>query len=1090
MPSIHYRFLSAILVISCIGAASHAASMTVSDLRCEYLKNPVGINETAPRLSWKMESDQRGQKQTAYHVLVAGDIDLLNDNQGDLWDSGKVDSNQSIHLVYNGAPMQSRMECYWKVRVWDKEGQPSDWSESAYWSMGLLNPSDWKAEWIGLDQENSEENLEQPNDIQQAHWIWLSAGNPAESAPVGNAYFRRVVHLDSVEKLRSAQGMFTADNSFTLWMNGREMGKGGNFKQLNQFDLKDVLKSGDNLVCVEAKNAGASANPAGLIGCIRLEFKDGKSQIISTDSNWKASDTENSQWLQADFDDSQWEKANAFGEYGINPWGEIQGPNVEALQRRLPARHLRKEFTLPKKVRKAFAYICGLGLFELQINGQKAGDHVLEPGLTEYEDRVFYETFDVTDLLKEGENALGVILGNGRYYAPRIEIPTFTKTYGFPKLLLQMHIEYEDGSSHVVMSGEDWKITTKGPIRANNEYDGEEYDARMEMPGWSEIGFDETDWRSVETVAAPEGVLRAPMTPPIRVTETLRPVGLSNPKPGMYIFDMGQNMVGWCRLKVKGPKGTSVKLRHAELLKEDGTLYLDNIRSAKVTDIYTLKGNGLEIYEPRFTYHGFRYVEMTGFPGEPTLSSLEGRVVHDDVEPAGAFLCSNPLLNQIRQNIYWGVRGNYRSFPTDCPQRDERQAWLGDRAAESKGEAYLFNIAPLYAKWMTDIDDAQKDNGSVPSVAPSYWPMFPDDVTWPSAFTITPSSLYTQYGDVRVLEKHYPGMKQWIDYMSRFLEDDIMPRDTYGDWCVPPESPELIHSQDPNRKTAKAVLGTTYFYKNLRLMSQYASILGKKDDARRFESKAQQIRQAFNEKFFDEEKCQYDNGSQTSYVLPLSFGMVPEPYKQKVFNHLIDKIVNETDEHIGTGLIGGQWLMRVLSDNGRADVAYTIASQKTYPSWGYMIEKGATTVWELWNGDTADPAMNSGNHVMLVGDLNIWMTEYLAGIQADPNEPAFKHIIMRPHPVGDLTSCQAHYDSMHGDIVSDWKIEDGRFVWKIEIPANTTATVFIPAKEDAQPTESGKSITDAPGVAFLKTDNGRAVCRIESGRYQFASQGW
>ncbi|MGC9329471.1 MAG: hypothetical protein ACP5I1_17685, partial [Candidatus Hinthialibacter sp.] len=361
MPSIHYRFLSAFLIISCIGAAAHTDSITVSNFRCEYLKNPLGIDETSPRLSWKLESNQRGQKQTAYHILVAGNLDLLNKNQGDLWDSGKVDSNQSIHVVYDGAPLQSRMECYWKVRVWDQDGRPSDWSESAYWSMGLLKPSDWKAQWIGLDEGESKEKSDQFNAIQQARWIWSSSGNPAESAPPGTVYFRRVIHLDSTEKIRSAKGMFAADNSYILWVNGQEMGQGSNFKQLNQFDLSDALKSGDNLVCIEAKNAGDADNPAGLIGCICFELTDGSTQIIYTDSNWKASNQENSQWRQADFDDSQWVKANAFGEYGVRPWGEIQGPDFEALQRRLPARHVRKEFSLPKKVRKAVVYTCGLG---------------------------------------------------------------------------------------------------------------------------------------------------------------------------------------------------------------------------------------------------------------------------------------------------------------------------------------------------------------------------------------------------------------------------------------------------------------------------------------------------------------------------------------------------------------------------------------------------------------------------------------------------------------------------------------------------------------------------------------------------------
>lgn len=1083
-----YTSILAFCGVLAMGGLANAASIVIGDLRCEYLANPLGIDETKPRLSWILQSGERGQTQTAYQILVASNPAVLNEHKGDLWDSGKVDSNKSIHIEYVGTPLQSEMKCFWKVRVWDKDGQPSDWSETALWSMGLLGSTDWKAQWVGLDRGNKEVISEATPPLASAAWIWYPTSEPAQSAPVETIYFRRTIAFSADAKAKQVLCSFAADNSFTLWVNGEQIGQGNNFKQIGQFDVTKLIVPGDNVFCLSAVNSGPSENPAGLIGCIQITGADGQITKIVTDESWKTSRQEEANWLTKEFDSSAWLAVKPLGAYGMAPWGDLQGPDLEVQSRRLPARYLRKEFSVGNTIKQAMVYVCGLGLFELQMNGQKIGDRVLEPGLTEYEKRVFYETFDVTQKLAAGQNAIGVILGNGRYYAPRLKTPTLTKDFGYPKLLLQLNIEYADGSHQFVVSDASWKITTEGPIRANNEYDGEEYDARMEMPGWSMPGFDESKWESVQMVQAPQGGLRAQMINPIKITETIQPIAVTNPQPGMYVFDMGQNMVGWCRLTVAGATGVQVKLRFAETLKKDGTIYLDNIRGAKVTDLYTLKGDGKEIYEPRFTYHGFRYVEVTGYPGTPDLSSILGFVVHDDVEQVGEFACSNPLLNQIRKNIFWGVRGNYRSFPTDCPQRDERQAWLGDRSAESRGETYLFNIAALYAKWMADIHDAQNDQGAVPCVAPTYWPMFPNDVTWSSCFTITPSTLYDQYADVRVLEKRYPGMKKWIEFMNQFLENGIMPRDTFGDWCVPPESPELIHSQDPGRQTAKPVLGTTYFYKNLCLLARYATILGKTEDAQKFQSQADEIKKAFNEKFFDKEKCQYDNGSQTSYVLPLAFGMVPGEFKAKVFENLVTKILNETNGHIGTGLIGGQWLMRVLSDNGRPDVAYTIASQKTYPSWGYMIDKGATTIWELWNGDTADPAMNSGNHIMLVGDLNIWMNEYLAGIQADSENPAFKHIIMRPVPVGDLTACRASYKSLHGTIVSDWKIEGGQFIWTVQVPVNTMATVFVPTKDEVSVQESGKPLAEAAGVKLIRMEEGRAVVETQSGQYRFTSK--
>ncbi|MGO8698297.1 MAG: glycoside hydrolase family 78 protein [Limisphaerales bacterium] len=794
--------------------------------------------------------------------------------------------------------------------------------------------------------------------------------------------------------------------------------------------------------------------------------------------------SEPARWSMGLLDQSDWHAKWIGAEDPTAPSGAIAGPE----DRRLPARLMRREFALHQKVRRATAYVSGLGLFEFSLNGRKIGDHVLEPGLTDYSKRLFYVTFDVTKDLKKGANAAGIMLGNGRFYAPRLQVPTATVSYGFPKLLFELKVEYMDGATEEIVSDNTWNVTTNGPIRANNEYDGEAYDARMELEGWNGPGFDDSQWSRARIVAPPGGVLAAQMIEPIRVTQTLRPVSMTAVSAGVYIFDFGQNMAGWCRLRVRGPAGSEVSLRHAETLKADGTLYLDNIRSAKVTDAYVLKGKGMEVHEPRFTYHGFRYVEMTGFPGKPSLSCLEARVVHDDLESAGDFACSNPLLNRIYRNVLWGVRGNYRSIPTDCCQRDERQGWLGDRSAESKGETYMFNTAPLYGKWLRDMADAQKENGSVPDVCPAYWPIYSDNVTWPSSTVIIPGTLRDQFADQTVMATHYASAKRWIDFMSGFLQDGIIARDSYGDWCVPPEEQKLIHSNDPKRKTDKALLATAYFYYDLCLMRQCADLLGKPADAQPFASQAARIKTAFNARFLKPEAGQYDNGTQTSCVLPLAFGLVPPEYQQRVFDHLVNKIAQESQGHIGTGLIGGQWLMRVLSDNGRSDLAYTIATQETYPSWGYMISKGATTIWELWNGNTADPAMNSGNHVMLVGDLGIWLYEDLAGIKPDPERPGFKHIVMRPEPVGDLRFVKASHRSSYGLIASSWQREGDHFGWQIAVPVNTTATIYLPAREADSVTENGMPAGQSKGVKFLKMEQDRAVFSVGSGNYRFESR--
>jgi alpha-L-rhamnosidase len=1074
--------LLVLCVQMCWLAPLAAGPLRPIELTCEYLRNPLGIDVLEPRLGWAFESSSaRGQRQTAYRILVSSTREKLAKDQGDLWDTGKVSSDASGQVGYGGRVLQSGQTCHWKVRVWDETGKPSRWSEPSRWSMGLLKESDWRAKWIGLDQP--EDSRDAQGVMAGAKWIWFPEGEPDKSAPVGTRFFKRVLELPADRTLKRATVFFTGDNSAELFVNGHRVGTSGDFHAAPEFDVTSHVKPHANVFAASVTNAGTEANPAGFLALIRFDFTEGESVTCVTDSEWRASDRQTGDWMTGASTEGT-VAAKVLGEAGMGPWGQVSGPET----RRLPARMLRREFSVGSRPIRATAYVSGLGLSELYLNGRKVSNDVLSPGLTDYTKRIFYVTYDVTDFVRKEKNAVGVWLGNGRFYAPRSKVPTGTTSYGFPKVRIQLNLEFADGSTQEVVSDETWRLTDEGPIRANNEYDGEEYDARREMPNWAMAGFDDARWQAVKAVEPPGGEMRAQMINPIRVTATLRPLKITEPQKGVFIFDMGQNLVGWCRLRVKGPKGMQVSLRHSEVLKNDGTLYLDNIRSARVTDTYTCKGEGTEVYEPRFTYHGFRYVEVTGFPGKPEASAIEAMVVNDDVDSAGEFSCSNPLLNRIHANIRWGVRGNYRSIPTDCPQRDERQGWLGDRSAESKGETYLFDVAALYAKWLTDMADAQKPNGSVPDVCPAYWPIYSDNVTWPSSTVIIPGSLLEQYGDLRIIGSHYASAKKWIEYMSRFITNGIISRDSYGDWCVPPEEQSLIHSKDPNRKTDPGVLATSYFIYNLKLMERYARFLGKSAEAAEFKGRAEQMTRAFNERFLDKQKGIYSNGSQTSCVLPLAFGLVPEPYRQRVFDHLVQKITNESKEHVGTGLIGGQWLMRVLTAYGRSDLACKIATQQTYPSWGYMVEKGATTIWELWNGDTADPAMNSGNHVMLVGDLNIWLFENLAGIKSDPEQPGFKRLIMKPETVRELDFVKASHRSPCGWVRSEWRREGDNLRWRLSLPPNTTATIMVPGRDPESMKESGRTLARAPGIKFLGFADGFARVEVGSGEYEFESR--
>ncbi|MBO0947929.1 glycoside hydrolase family 78 protein [Fibrella forsythiae] len=915
MKVIHVIF-ALLLICTFPVLGMRGAGVTVQQVRCETLTNPEGIDATRPRLSWEISSTKRAIEQTGYQILVASSEEKLAADTGDLWDSGKVTSAQSIQVAYGGKLLKSGMRCFWKVNVWTNQGE-TGWSKPAHWSMGLLNYLDWKGRWIGLDRAFA------------------------------------------------------------------------------------------------------------------------------------------------------WDTETTFS--------------------RLSARYFRKEFVATKTIQHAAAYIIGLGLYELYLNGQKVGDQVLAPCPTDYTQGVKYNTFDVTSLLKTGQNAIGTVLGNGRYFAMRQAYkPYKIKTFGYPKLLLNLIITYADGTKDVITTDDSWKATADGPIRTNNEYDGEEYDATKELTNWSRVGFNDKNWLKAEFVQEPGGAYEAQMNENMKVMETIRPVSIKRLPTGTYLLDLGQNMAGWVRMRVKGPRATTVTLRFAESLQANGEPFTRNLRDAKVTDVYTLKGGGLETWEPTFVYHGFRYVEITGFPSVPTINDFDGRVVYDAMPTVGTFGSSNSTLNQIHKNAYWGILSNYKGMPVDCPQRNERQPWLGDRSTGAYGESFLFDNSRLYAKWLTDIEQSQKADGSIPDVAPAFWRYYGDNVTWPGTYLTVADMLYRQFGDLESIRKHYPSMKKWIDYMAdRYTTDGLVTKDKYGDWCVPPESKELIHAKDPARQTAGELLASATYIRLLAVMQQFAQLLNKPDDAKAFGAMAAEMKTAFNTKFLNGETAHYGNNTVTANLLPLAYDIVPEAARSTVFGGIVDKIVNEHQGHISTGVIGTQWLMRGLSANGRPDLAYRIASNRDYPSWGYMAENGATTIWELWNGNTANPEMNSGNHVMLLGDLLIWYYENLAGIKSAPDAPAFKKVVMKPDLVDGLDFVTASYQSSYGRIRSDWAKKAGQFTWTIHIPANTKALVYLPATSADLVSESGKPVAQAEGVSFLRMEHGKAVFDIGSGTYQF-----
>ena len=896
-----------------------------ASLRCESLINPLGLDVAQPRLSWILPaSDRRSLSQSAYQILVASSGERLAKNQGDLWDSSRVESDASTHIRYAGAPLPSRARCFWKVKIWDETGAESAWSEVAKWEMGLLETGDWKAQWIASS---------------------LAGGHRSQ----------------------------------------------------------------------------------------------------------------------------------------------------------LPAPYLRREFTIDREVASARLYVTARGLYEFSLNGERVGEDLFTPGDTDYLKRIQYQVYDVTAQLRPGVNAAGAILGDGwycGYIAWRAR-----QFYGDrPSLLAQLEILFADGTKTVITSDEAWK-TAFGPILEADFLQGEIYDARREMPGWDCAGFDDSAWWKV-AILADEGAARVGMRgPTVRRQIELPTVAMPKlkensifdfPQPQNPTFDLGQNMVGWIRLKVTAPAGTTLRIRYGEMLDENGCLYVANLRSARATDYYTCKGGGEEVWEPRFTFHGFRYVEVTGLPGEATPAMVTGIVLYSSIAPTGQFACSDPLLNQLQQNIQWGQRGNFLEIPTDCPQRDERLGWMGDAQVFIRTAAFNFDVAGFFTKWQNDIADSQAPTGELPPFAPNLHDRNagnPSDggPAWADAGVICPWTIYLCYGDTGLLAEHYDSMRRFVDSMKAAAQDfirshpDKVPWGGFGDWLA------LDGSKGCEGLTPKDLIGTAFFAHCARLMQQIATVLGKPQDAAEYAALFEKIRAAYQARFLTPEGL-VASGTQTSCVLTLHFDLAPEALRPVILHALV-RSIEKNGNKLATGFVGTSYLPHVLSRGGRLDVAYRLLHQKRWPSWLYAVTQGATTIWERWDGWTKEKGfqtteMNSYNHYAY-GAIGEWLYGTVAGLEIDPACPGYKHAIVKPQPGGELTWAQARLATSYGELSSRWEIQDGVLHLAITVPSNTTATLFVPAAQGSPVTESGRPAAEAPGVKAVGWEDGAAVYRLGAGSYEF-----
>jgi alpha-L-rhamnosidase len=1054
--------------------------LTPEYLRCEYRVDPLGIDVAAPRLSWTVRSKQRGQHQTGYRILVASSRRLLSKNTGDLWDSGMVVSDDSIQIAYAGKPLRSQMPCFWKVRVWDKDSKPSGWSKAARWTMGLLEPADWVGQWISFDASRERPSLAKDIDLSRASWIWYPEGNAASAVPIAKRHFRKAFTLAAGREVKSAVCAVTADNWFKLYVNGRPVRDGDDHREAMVVDVTEQLVGGQNVLAIEAENRGNAANPAGVLAVLKITFADGETLVVGSDASWQCSQTGPTGWQEVDFDAAGWEQARVAAAYGAQPWGQVKLTDGQKFLP--PAQYLRKRFVLDKPIRRAMIYASALGNYELHLNGRAVDNSFFKPGWTDYNVRVYYNTFDVTKLVKKGFNVVGSVLADG-WYSGYIGWFGDRDHYGTdPRFVAQLHVEYTDGTTKVVATDGTWKAST-GPILEGDFLMGERYDARKAQPAWSTTDLDDGSWAEVDVSDRPAAKVEAYPGVLVRPYRQIKPVAMTEPKDGAYVFDMGTNFAGFVRLKVSGAEpGQQITLRFAERLNPDGTLYTTNLRSARATDTYICQG-GKETWQPRFTFHGFQYVELTGYPKKPGLDAIRGIELTSATPVVGDFECSDAMANTLYRNICQTQRANFIDIPTDCPQRDERMGWMGDAQIYIRTATYNTDVAAFFTKWLVDVEDAQLDNGAFSDVSPRKVAEAGGVAAWGDAGVICPWTIYEVYGDKRILAEHYDAMERWIAYCKGTTDGLLRPAHGYGDWLS-------IQADTP-----KDVLATAYFAYSTKLVAQTAEVLGKSQDARQYQQLYEDIKRAFNEAYVAADG-RIKGDTQTVYVLALAFDLLDEAKRAQAVEYLV-RDIQSRNWHVSTGFVGTKDLMTTLTRFGKTDVAYNLFHNDTFPSWGFSIVHGATSIWERWDGWTPEkgfqtPGMNSFAHYSF-GAVGEWMFKTIAGI--DMERPAYKQIVIRPRPGGRLSWAKAHYDSIRGPVATAWKVkvnhEEGRrtetMTLDVTIPANTTATVYLPTTSAAAIEEGGKSAMEAKSVTFVGTEDQNAIFQIGSGTYKFVS---
>ena len=1102
-------------IVVCVGAgfamcaiSAGAQVLSPAALRVDEMTTPLGIDNTQPRFSWQLRDSRPGARQSAYRLLVASQPELLAVGHADVWDSGRVASWQSVEVPNAGPAMAPSTRYYWKVLVWDQAGEPAPESPVSWWESGLLK-QEWRAQWIGY--ETAEESavrhapaawIAYPDQIPNPAALVSPAGKPAEQ----HVAFRQSITLK--KPVHSATLYATAQDTVSAWINGAQLMTASPYPPWRQFpwkkfvsaDATNALTTGSNTIAIEQVHylqPGDKTASLPMIATLFVEYTDGTTEVFASGMGWKSSLETAPGWQQKSFDDAGWKSAVA--------WKQSPGMRDEPLGHPwIPdsVKRFRRAFEVKSPVKSARLYATALGAYEMFLNWNRVGDQVLAPGWTDYRHRVVYQTYDVTDLVAQGENAIGALLAPGWYASP-LEWFQQPNNYGDtpPALLAQLRIEHTDGSVEWVTTDASWQ-TDPSSFLHTELYDGESLDfTRDSYVGWSSESFPDDLWQARAMVIQPAPVkIVAQDFPPIRVERVLEPKAVTEPKPGVFVYDFGQNFSGVARVNLSNPAGQKVQIRYAEVLNTDGTIYTDNLRTAKATDSFTLRSPSDTHHsydlEPLFTFHGFRYAELTGLPAPPpalnahweriygSKSQVTGVVFHTDAPITANLVTGSAMVNQLWSNILWGQRSNFIGVPSDCPQRDERLGWMGDAQVFWRAASYNMDLAAFSRKFAADMrgtQDGVPGDGSSSTGwkmgTPYYGIYSPGTVSpnagyapgWSDAGVIVPWTSWLQTGDKSIIEENWVAMETYLDAIAAANPDGLRRHEygiPFGDWL------------SPEGKTDIVLIATAYWAYDVRLMREMAHASGRARDEEKYKQLLEKIRAAFEKQFVSDDGfvAGADNSAspfgainnpnakssggdtQTGYVLALHMNLLPQELRAAAAQKLVAKI-EANHSLLATGFLGTPYLLEELTKAGYDELAYTLLLNTEYPSWGYMVQHGATTMWERWNGDQmmADPGMNSFNHYAY-GAVADWIYRYAAGIDATPLDAGFHTIIL--HPVFDrrLGSLDLRYQSPYGEIHSSWSVDGDKAHWTVTIPPNTIGLLPLSAAEAANYTLNGKPL--------------------------------